>query len=78
MNRADTGCMFESLCKLRELPAECQVFPAHHYGHTTSTTIGTEKKMNMLFGKVCCSDRMLSLALKGSLQYCSDHAQPTM
>jgi len=36
--------LFTSLQKIKELPSSTLVFPAHHYGYCTSTTIENESK----------------------------------
>ena len=44
---SDTGAMFESLQKLRELPDDLSVYPGHSYGGE-KTTIAAEKRNGLL------------------------------
>ena len=44
---SDTGAMFESLQKLRELPDDLCVYPGHSYGGE-KTTIAAEKRNGLL------------------------------
>ena len=44
---SDTGAMFESLQKLRELPDDLSVYPGHSYGGE-KTTIKAEKANGLL------------------------------
>jgi len=38
--------MWESVCRLRELPEELLVWPGHDYGPSPSSTIGRERREN--------------------------------
>lgn len=42
----DSRELFQSLAKLRSLPAELALYPGHHYGTVESRSLGEEKKLN--------------------------------
>lgn len=43
---SDPGQMYESICRLKELPDGLTVYPGHDYGPTPTTTIGDQKRDN--------------------------------
>ena len=42
----DSRELFQSLAKLRSLPAELAIYPGHHYGTVESRSLGEEKELN--------------------------------
>ncbi len=48
-SESNIDAMWESLQKLKKLPDNTVIYPGHHYGLTTTDTIGNQKKTNPYF-----------------------------